>query len=248
MYTIKQLADLSGVTPRALRHYHKIGLLEPTAIAENGYRYYGENALYRLQQILFYRELGMPLKEIRSILGKGDFDVATALRDHRSALLAEIKRLRRLVRTIDNTKRNLEGKREMTPKRLFEGFSDEEQEQLAAEASSRWNAQTVRESNRRWNGYPAEKKQRILEEGRALYSELAAAMPRGPGSPEAQEIVARWRKHLEYFWTPNNKQLLGLADLYYEDPRFRQTYESVAPGLAGFMREAVRVFVKSRRR
>ena len=134
----------------------------------------------------------------------------------------------------------------MTPKRLFEGFSDEEQKQLAAEASSRWNAQAVRESNQRWDGYPAEKKQRILEEGRALYVDLATAMPQGPGSPEVQEIVQRWRKHLEYFWTPTDTQLLGLADLYNDDPRFRQSYESMAPGLAGFMREAVKVFVRNR--
>jgi DNA-binding transcriptional MerR regulator len=248
MYTVKRLANLSGVTPRALRHYHKIGLLEPTQIAGNGYRYYGEDALYRLQQILFFRELGMPLEEIRSILGKGDFDTATALQDHRSALLAEIKRLRRLIRTIDSTMRSLEGKGEMTPKSLFEGFSEEEQQQLAAEAASRWNAQTVRESNRRWSRYPAHKKQRILEDGRALYADLAAAMPQGPGSPEVQKIVQRWRTHLEYFWTPTDRQLLGLADLYTEDPRFRQNYETVAPGLAEFMREAVKIFVRARER
>jgi DNA-binding transcriptional MerR regulator len=248
MYTIKQLADISGVTPRALRHYHKIGLLEPTEIAENGYRHYGEAALYRLQQILFYRQLGMRLDEIKSILGSDDFDILAALPDHRSALLAEVKRLRRLIRTIDNTTRTLEGAVKMEPKRLFEGFSEEEQEQLAAEASSRWDAQTVGQSNQRWKGYSGEKKRRILEEGRALYADLAAARPKGAGSPEVQKIMKRWRDHLEYFWSPTDDQLLGLANLYNEDPRFRENYEEVAPGLAEFMRQAVKVFVKGRRR
>ena len=151
MYTIKQLAEMSGVTPRALRYYHKIGLLLPTRIAGNGYRYYGEGALYRLQQILFYRELGMHLGEIRSIVGKGEFDILAALRRHRSGLLAEIRRLRRLIRTIDRTTSHLEGDAKMQPKRLFEGFSDEEQEALAQEASSRWDGPTVRASNQRWN-------------------------------------------------------------------------------------------------
>jgi TipAS antibiotic-recognition domain/MerR family regulatory protein len=120
MYTVKQLADISGVTPRALRYYHKIGLLAPTEIAEDGYRYYGEDG---------------------------------------------------------------------------------------------------------------------------LYADLAAAMPEGAGSAEAQKVVQRWRDHLEYFWSPTDQQLLGLADLYNDDVRFRRNYEATAPGLAGFMREAVRIFV-----
>ena len=246
MYTVKQLAEIAGVTPRALRYYHSIGLLEPTRIARNGYRYYGDEALYRLQQILFYRELGMQLGEIRSILGKGDFDILEALHYHRSALGKELKRLRRLIRTIENTMRSLEGDAVMKPKRLFEGFSHEKQEGLAEEASRRWDAQTVRDSNERWNRYPAREKQKILEEGKTLYADLAAAMPKGAGSPEVQQIVQRWRDHLEYFWRPTEDQLLGLADLYNEDPRFRQNYEGVAPGLAGFMLEAVRVFAKKR--
>ena len=134
----------------------------------------------------------------------------------------------------------------MQPKRLFEGFSDEEREELAGEASRRWDARTVRDSNERWNRYPAREKHRILEEGRTLHADLAAAMPKGAGSPEVQQIVQRWRDHLEYFWRPADEQLLGLADLYNEDPRFRRNYEEIAPGLAGFMREAVRVFVKKR--
>ncbi|MFN2118810.1 MAG: MerR family transcriptional regulator [Anaerolineales bacterium] len=248
MYTVKQLADISGVTPRTLRHYHKIGLLQPTEIARNGYRYYGGEALYRLQQILFYRELGMRLDKIRSILGRGDFDILAALHNHRAALLAEVKRLQRLIRTLDNTTRSLEGDANMQPKGLFEGFSDEEQEQLAAEASRRWDAQTVGDSNKRWKGYSKGEQQKILEEGKALYADLAAAMTKGAASPEVQEIVQRWRDHLGNFWTPTDEQLLGLADLYNADPRFRRNYERVAPGLAEFMREAVRVFVNGRRR
>ena len=123
MYTVKQLEGISGVTRRALRHYHKTWLLEPPRIGQNGYRYYGDEALYRLQQILFFRELGMRLDQIRSILGKGDFDILVALHNHRSGLLAQIRRLRRLIRTIDNTARSLEGDASMQPKRLFEGFT-----------------------------------------------------------------------------------------------------------------------------
>ena len=102
--------------------------------------------------------------------------------------------------------------------------------------------------NRRWKGYSKPQKQRILEKGRALYADLAAAMPKGAGSAEAQKIVQRWRDHLENFWSPTDKQLLGLAELFNEDRRFRRNYEDTAPGLAGFMRKAVRIIVKGRQR
>jgi hypothetical protein len=90
-------------------------------------------------------------------------------------------------------------------------------------------------------------KRRILDEGSALYAELAAVMSRGPASREAQAIMGRWHTHLQHFWSPSDEQLLGLADLYNEDPRFRSRYERMAPGLAAFMREAVQVYVKGRK-
>jgi DNA-binding transcriptional MerR regulator len=248
MFTVKRLANLAGVTTRTLHHYDQIGLLKPTSIGRNGYRYYADEALYRLQQILFYRELGMPLKEIRLIVGRGDFDVLAALETHRSALQAEASRLRRLIRTIDRTTRHLKGHRPMQPKKLFEGFSEEVQDELASEAAQRWDPETVRRSNKRWKGYSPEEKRRVLDEGNALYAEIAAVMPKGAASPEAQRLVARWHQHMKYFWSPTDQQLAGLADLYNEDPRFRRNYEAFAPGLAGFMREAVKVYVESRRR
>lgn len=253
MYTVKQLADLAGVTIRTLHHYDRIGLLKPSSVGGNGYRYYDEPALYRLQQVLFYRELGMPLEEIGRIIARRGFDRLTALRSHRAALESEVKRLRRLIRTIDETTKHLEGKTEMNPKELFAGFSEEEQEKLAAEAEQKWDPQTVRDSNRRWKAYSPEEKSRILEQGSAVYTDLARLMPRGdarpasPASPEVQAVIARWHKHLLNFWSPSDQQLLGLADLYNDDPRFRANYEKIAPGLAEFMRKAVKAYVAARK-
>ena len=137
MLTVKQLSKLAGVTPRTLHHYDAIGLLKPSRIGENGYRYYEEDALLRLQQILFYRELDMPLDEIRKVLGSRGFDLLAALEAHRLALQGESRRLQRLIRTIDRTTRHLKERTTMNPKALFEGFSEEDQVKNAHEAASK---------------------------------------------------------------------------------------------------------------
>jgi DNA-binding transcriptional MerR regulator len=244
MYTVKKLADLGGVTVRTLHHYDEIGLLKPSSVGGNGYRYYGEAALYRLQQILFYRELEVPLDEIRRILDRPDFDVLAALESHRTALQAEAERVEKLIRTIDLTTQHLKGKVSMSDQQLFRGFSEEEQEKMAAEAEQQWG-ESVRASNARWKHYPAVKKQRIMDEGNALYTDMIGAMPEGPSSPKVQAIVKRWHDHMQYFWSPNDEQLLALAKGYNDDPRFLANFEAMKPGLAAFMREAVEVYVNS---
>jgi DNA-binding transcriptional MerR regulator len=246
MFTVKQLSSLAGVTPRTLHHYDEIGLLKPSRVGDNGYRYYGEESLLRLQQILFYRELDMPLEDIRRIMGRRDFDVLSALESHKQALKKQIERTSRLLKTVDNTIEHLKGKTKMSDKGLFEGFSEEEQEKLAQEAEQKYDPETVRESNRKWKSYSKEKKEAILAEGKAIYRDLAAAMPKGAKSKDVQAIIARWHSHMQNFWSPNDEQLLGLADLYNDDPRFRANYEKVAPNLSEFMREAVKAYVEKR--
>lgn len=245
MYTVKQLSDLAGVTVRTLHHYDQIGLLKPSSVGGNGYRYYEEEALYRLQQILFYRELDMPLNQIKKLTGRRDFDVLTALQMHKSALQGEAERINRLIRTIDKTIDHLKGKEKMNPRGLFEGFSDEEQEKYALEAAQLYDPETVRESNRKWKSYSAARKEKIMAEGKAIYQDMIAAMPKGAASLEVQSIVERWRKHMDYFWTPKLDQLSALADNYNEDPRFKENFEKMHAGLAEFIREAIKVYVKN---
>lgn len=136
----------------------------------------------------------------------------------------------------------------MSEKGLFEGFSEEEQEKYALEAEQMYDPETVRESNRKWKSYSAAKKEFILQEGKVIYTDMIAAMPKGADSPAAQAIVERWRKHMNYFWTPNLDQLTGLADGYVNDPRFKANFDKMHPKLAEFMREAVTVYVKSRKK
>ena len=121
-YTIKQLADLAGVSIRTLHYYDEIGLLKPTSYGENGYRYYDEQAVLRLQQILFFRELDFSLDDVKDILDQPEFDVLHALREHRQALEQKVTRLNRLINTVDNTISHLKGELEMSQKSFFEGF------------------------------------------------------------------------------------------------------------------------------
>ena len=248
MLTVKQLSKLAGVTPRTLHHYDAIGLLKPTRVGANGYRYYGEDSLLRLQQILFYRELDIPLDDIKKIMGRRDFDVLGALQSHKDALKKQVARLNRLINTVDNTIKHLEGKDIMNEKEYFEGFSEEKQEKYALEAEELYGAESVQASMKKWKGYSAEEKKRIMEEGSKNYTDMIAAMPNGADSPEAQAIVERWRKHMEYFWTPNLDQLLALANGYVEDPRFKATFDKIHPKLADFMREAVKVYVADKKK
>src|SRR6478752_2805719 len=126
-YTVKQLARLSGVSVRTLHHYDEIGLLKPSFIGENRYRYYGREELLRLQDILFHRELGVPLHEIALLLDATGRDRLTILREHRARLAERVERSRQLLTTIDRTIAELSGDGTMDDKELYQGFSPEKQ-------------------------------------------------------------------------------------------------------------------------
>jgi DNA-binding transcriptional MerR regulator len=122
MYTVKRLAKLAGVSPRTLRYYDQIGMLKPDAYGDNGYRYYSEDALQQLQQILFFRELDFSLEDIRKIVSSPDFDRLQALEIHRAALKERKQHIDVLIHTIDQTILHLKGKSDMSEKQYFEGF------------------------------------------------------------------------------------------------------------------------------
>jgi MerR family transcriptional regulator, thiopeptide resistance regulator len=244
MFTVKKLSRLAGVTPRTLHYYDEIGLLKPTRVGDNGYRYYGEETLLRLQQILFYRQLDMPLDSIQSIMGRRDFDVMSALESHKQELRKRIAQMERLVTTVDNTILHLKGKKDMSQKQLFEAFNEEQQAEYEKEAMRMYDPAIVKASNKKWKSYSVAEKQRIADEGNAVYQGFLQAMPKGAASVEARACVEAWRKHMDYFWTPNEEQLLGLANGYNDDQRFMASFDKIDPNLAAFIREAVKAYLK----
>jgi DNA-binding transcriptional MerR regulator len=248
MFTVKQLSKIAGVTPRTLHYYDEIGLLKPSRVGDNGYRYYGEETLLRLQQIMLYREMEMPLENIKKIMGRRDFDVLRALEVHREELRQRIAQMELLMSTVEDTILHLKGKKEMSQNEFFQGFTDEQQAEYEREAMQRWDPTTVKASNENWRKLSTAEKQKILDEGSAVYKDLVKAMPKGPASPEAQACVPRWRRNIEHFWVPDDEQCLGLADLYNDDPRFKANFDKIDPNLAEFLREAIRVYVERRKK
>ena len=248
MFTVKQLSELAGITRRTLHYYDEIGLLKPTRVSANGYRYYGEESLLRLQQILLYRKLDMPLEDIRQILERPGFDALSALQSHQVELRKRVTHLERMIKTVEQTINHLEGKQDMSHKQLFEAFSEEQQAEYEKEAMQMYDPTIVQASVKRWKSYTQDEKQRILDEGGAVYQDMVLAMPKGASSPEALACVERWRRHMEYFWSPNDEQLLGLVDGYNNDPRFKANFDKIHPNLAEFMRQAVQVYVNSRKK
>ncbi len=121
-YTVRRVSGLSGVSIRTLHFYDEVGLLKPAYVSSTGYRYYEEPQLLKLQQILFYRELGLELREIRSILGQADFEKAAALESHRAVLAQKLARTQALITTIDKTIDHVRGSKEMSSKDMFAGF------------------------------------------------------------------------------------------------------------------------------
>jgi DNA-binding transcriptional MerR regulator len=244
MYTVKQLSSLAGVSVRTLHYYDEIDLLKPSAVGQNGYRYYEDADLFRLQQILFFREMDLGLTQIKEILGREDFDLVSALQSHRHALQAKIDRMQTLITTVDSTIMHLVGEVTMKKKKkIFAGFSAEKQEQYTQEAMRRYDQDTVKQSLKRWNSYTEEQKNQIKEEGGTIYFDLVEAMPTGHTSDQTQAILVRWHEHMRYFYEPSIEVLGGLGKTYKDDPDFHAFFAAIHPDLPEFVSKAIAVYV-----
>jgi DNA-binding transcriptional MerR regulator len=245
VYTVKQLSELAGVSVRTLHYYDEIGLLKPTSVGENGYRYYDDDAMLRLQQILLYREMELELLQIKDILDNPDFDLVSALKSHRVTMREKIKRLESLIQTVDNTIKHVTGEVKMSKRQLFEPFTDEQQKDYEREARLTYGPDNVNESIKRWKNYTQAQKLAIGEEGNQVYSDLVDAIEAGKPqqSEEVQAIMARWHNHLRYFYEPTLDILRGLGELYNSHPGFIANFKKIHPDLGEYMRVAINQYV-----
>lgn len=239
---VKEVADLVGISVRALHYYDEIGLLKPSAVSEAGYRLYLEEDLEKLQQILFFREMGFPLKQIKEIIHSPSFDRRAALELHRKMLLHKRNRLDQMLATVEKTIQHMEGGRQMSLKERFAGldFSHNPYEQ---EARERWGDEAVDRANARLSRLGQEEQQAIAEKCDAIFRRLAALRHGLPSSSEAQDAIRQWYALIrENFWDCTPEAFRALGQMYVEDERFTASIDRYGEGLARFMRDAMAVF------
>jgi DNA-binding transcriptional MerR regulator len=245
-WSIVEVARHAGVSSRTLRHYDDLGLVPPAYVGANGYRYYDEDALLRLQEVLLLRELGLPLDAIRRILDATS-DRTAVLREHHAALLAERDRLDHLAATVGRTIQMREGGSTMGPEELFDGFDADRQREYETELVDRFGAsaqEKIDESWRRVGEMSKADADRIQSELAALDADYAALLDSGvaPDDPRTQEVTAGHHAWVCQFWTPDAEAFAGLGDLYVDSPDFHARYDAVRPGLAEYVRDAMAVY------
>ena len=238
---VKEVADLVGISVRTLHHYDEIGLLTPEEITDAGYRIYSNENLETLQQILFFRELGFPLKKIKEIISSPSFDRQEALMLHRKMLLEKRSRLDQMITTIDKTIQHTKGEISMSNKEKFEGF-DFSQNPYEQEARERWGDKAVDQSNAKVNAMSKGEKKDFEKAFNSIYRKLAEIRHISPESETAQAAIKEWFNFLNNMGNYSLDAFKGLGQMYVDDERFTKNIDQFGEGLAKFMCEAMAVF------
>lgn len=242
-YSIGQVAALAGVTVRTLHHYDEIGLLAPSGRSGAGYRRYDEPDLARLQQIMFYRELGFALDEITVMLDDPQADPAEHLRRQHELLTVRLGRVRQMVEAVEKAMEADKMGISLTPEERFEVFGEHDPTRYAEETEQRWgDSDAYKQSARRTKSYTKADWLTIKAEADAITESLAGALTSGDaaGSTGAMDLVERHRQHITHWFYDCSYQMhRGLAEMYVADPRFTATYDSITPGLAAYVHDAI---------
>jgi DNA-binding transcriptional MerR regulator len=244
-YTVQKLASLSRVSVRTLHHYDEIGLLKPAYVGGNGYRYYGQEQLLLLQQILFFRNLGFELKKIREIVKKGDFDRIAALHSHRKMLMRELEKTRELIETIDNTIKHLQGKKKMKDNQFFKGLNSPKQKEYEKYLidSGRHTAKELEVGRKRLEKWQPKDWEKVQAEWEDLLKDYVSSIEKGPNSPEALTCVKRHLQYLRRFGIETKKEeLVEKAHFYLGHPDWKKVFDAHNPKLQVFILAAVEAY------
>lgn len=248
-YTVQVLGKLAGVSTRTLRYYDEIGILKPARINSSGYRIYGEKEVDRLQQILFYRELGVSLASIKQIITKPSFNEANALREHREKLLKKRNQLDTLIANVDKTIALTGGGIKMSNKEKFDGFKktmiNDNEKKYGEEIKEKYGKDTVEKSNAKVMKMTEAQYDEVTKIEEQLMNILAEAFENGdPASDIAQkaaDLHKRWLTY--YYWSEYSKEAhAGLAQMYVDDERFTAYYDKDQPGRTVFFRDAIFIY------
>jgi len=247
-YTVKKLATMSGVSVRTLHFYDEAGLLKPARVGANGYRFYEEAQVLTLQQILFYRELGFELKQIKRILGRSDFDRIAALESHRKVLRKNMARTRELIVTIDKTIEHLKGTKKMKSQEMFAGFDPKQQEKHEQYLIDRFGEgmkEGIAQSKQKVKNWTKANWEKSGADFSGICQDLVALMGRRlPGdSREVQDVIRRHYEWLKQFWTPDRESYAGHGRMIV-DSDLRKAYEAHDTELPEFMAAAMTIFAE----
>lgn len=250
-YHIKELADLAGVSARTLRYYDEIGLLSPSYIDSSGYRIFEEKQVDRLQQILFYRELGMELKTIQKTLDAKDFNLLLTLKNQRQTLIEKKLQLEQLILNLTKTIQKEEGKKTMTDKEKFEGFKkelvDQNERLYGEEIQRKYGSEVLEQIGQKVLSLSQEEYHimQSLEDKILALLEAAVQNQADPSGPDGQEIASLHKTWLLYTWSSYTTDAhRGLAQLYVADPRFTSYYDKNISGCAEFLKKAIEAFTQ----
>lgn len=248
-YTVNKLAKISGLSPRTLRFYDEIGLLNPAYYGDNNYRYYEEEQLLMLQQILFFRELRFPLIDIQKIISSHDFDKIEALTAHKSTLQKNLESTEMLIKTIDKTIEHLKGNVIMNETEMYAGFDAKKQKEyenylLDYKIITEHEIKKFQEKVKHWK---KEDWEIHKKEGDKLNNAFLIALGKGlqPDNPEVQAIVCKHHNWITSFWTPSKKSYIELGQLYQNHPDFRKFYETYDPELIDYIFNAIQIFAEN---
>jgi len=250
-YTVQKLGKLAGVSSRTLRYYDEIGLLKPTRINSSGYRIYGSREVNLLQQILFYRELGVSLLHIRDIITTPSFDSLAALKEHHKKLLDKKNQLELLISNVEKTIVSTEGRITMSDNEKFEGFKQnliaENEAAYGLEIREKYGDETINQSNQKLMNLTEAQYNQIKALEEELFKTLSAAYKTGnPAGELAQKAANLHKQWLCFFWEQYSPEAhAGLAQMYVCDERFKAYYDKVQSGTAEFLRDAILVLTKT---
>ena len=252
-YGVKALSRLSGVSVRTLHYYDRIGLLKPSSRSEAGYRFYGEKELLRLQQVLFYKELDFPLKEIVELLDDPGFDLIAALENHKSSLKDRQKRISNLLVTIDKTIHHLiKGDIMSQPEMLYEGLPKEVGTTYRKTAMDKYGKEAVEHAEKELLNLGKEGYEQLKKASERISAELFALRNEVPESGKVQQVIARHYEIIRKFWGTSNladkqaEAYAGLGQLYLSDERYTTVNGKPQPEYALFMQKAMQHFADSK--
>ncbi len=245
-WSIQEIARTAGTTSRTLRHYGEVGLLRPSRVAANGYRYYDAHALVRLQRILLLRELGLGLPAIAEALDgdRGPADTAAALDAHLELLEQERRRIGRQIASVQTTLRKLREGEPLMADEVLDGFDHTRYEE---EVTRRWGKAAYERGDRWWRSLGEAERRGFQRRQRDIAGDFAAARAAGeaPDGAAAQEITRRQYEWISAGWQgrePSAEAFAGLGQMYVDDPRFTAHYDAHGEGTAEFVRDAMRVY------